>query len=408
MKPKHHKKIPKDVAPATHIAMTINIPRETDPQEFVAREELRRLGLQNETDYAAFSIYKNLPENFYKTTVDYFRAQNYFTAEIAASKNKSFVPIVLYVPLDLVAHVNDYLKNAGRPITPAGQAMPSRIYDAGRQATTGVRDAVIGAGKDFADATMDKLKGGFKAADGLIQMGTANPSSPQMWNAARRFGSGIQQLSSGFLKSNPTGADLMTLDAFLMLGGRVISFDQTIAGLEQVGRMLGGAERTILRKIFGDSVDYDAIRIKEGYAGFFSAGKNPDFTLTNNTRALTHGSTIYMKNADTTTTQGMAILVHETDHVWQYQNGGDIYLARALHAQFFGAGYEYLDAVKHNTSWRMLNPEQQAHLIEEAYFYGYFDNRQWNNIQIAPSDQAFLIQYMDNVLPQLRLGIGAR
>ena len=140
--------------------MNINIPRGVDPQDFVTREILRRLGLQNETDYAAFSIYAKLLENYYNTAVNHFRAENSFTADIAASKNKSFVPIVVYVPLELIAQVNDYLKNAGRPITPAGQAMPSRIYDAGRQAITGVRDAVIGAGRDFADATMDKLKGG--------------------------------------------------------------------------------------------------------------------------------------------------------------------------------------------------------------------------------------------------------
>jgi hypothetical protein len=88
-----------------------------------------------------------------------------------------------------------------------------------------------------------------------------------------------------------------------------------------------------LRKIFGDSVDYEAVRIKEGHAGLFSA----------NDRAFTSGNTIYMKGFrdDPFTTdrmEQMPVLVSEMTHIWQYQNGGARYASRALLSQRFGAG----------------------------------------------------------------------
>lgn len=410
MHPKRHsKKLPRGVTPPTHIAMTFKIPQGVNAQEFAAKEMFKRLGLGNGAAVAAFSDFRNLSENFYDFTVKDFRSRNLFAPEIAASKNKSFVSVVLYVPVELVAHVNSYLQSVGHPVGVALQGVTNRAYDAARQVATGVRDTAIGIGRDVADGINDKNQGALKTADGLIQMATAKPFSPQMGNAFKTFGEGIGQINNGFLKFNMMGTDLTTLDAFLMGGGRVVSGWQTIYGFEQLGRALNGTERINLQKVFASSLDYDAIRVKEGYAGIFSAGYDDGITLFHNNRAITHGSTIYLKYENTANPQGMTTLVHEATHVWQHQNGGDSYLARAAHAQSpLGNGYEYFDAVKQNRAWVTLNPEQQAHLIEEAYLYGYFNNQQWNNSKITQSDQAFLIQYVDNVLPLIRAGIGAR
>lgn len=219
----------------------------------------------------------------------------------------------------------------------------------------------------------------------------------------------------GFLSQLIFGGGRTTLNAFVMLGGRILSAGQLLNGLEEVGRELGGAEKAILRRIFGTSVDYDEIRIKEGYAGLASAGDDNGFTLINNKRALTHGSTIYLKYADTTTNEGMSTLVHETTHVWQHQNGGDDYMIRALHSQIFGEGYEFADAItKQNKTWMTLNAEQQAHLIELAYLNDYFTNNIWSgNRSVQDSSRKivsplFLKQYMDKVMPLLRIGVGAR
>ena len=56
----------------------------------------------------------------------------------------------------------------------------------------------------------------------------------------------------------------------------------------------------------------------------------------------------------------------------------------------------------------MLNPEQQAKLVQDAYDFGYFKGKQWNDPN-NPSqvERNKLIKYFDNVVPQLRNGQGA-
>ncbi len=45
----------------------IKVPRATtDVPKYVAEEMLRQLGLQNQTDIAAFSLFVNSPDNYYE------------------------------------------------------------------------------------------------------------------------------------------------------------------------------------------------------------------------------------------------------------------------------------------------------------------------------------------------------
>ena len=55
----------------------------------------------------------------------------------------------------------------------------------------------------------------------------------------------------------------------------------------------------------------------------------------------------------------------------------------------------------------MLNPEQQGLLIQEAYEAGFFQTGKWNDPQRTQQQQTILINYMIQVLPQLRAGQGA-
>ncbi len=109
--------------------------------------------------------------------------------------------------------------------------------------------------------------------------------------------------------------------SILLLGGRAVSTVQTALFLEPAGERLAPELRNKLQRVFGDSIDFDAVRIKRGFAGVFSA----------NDRPFVHGNTVYMKDD-----WDMHSIVHEMTHVWQHQHSGPIYMGKALAAQQFG------------------------------------------------------------------------
>jgi hypothetical protein len=172
-----------------------------------------------------------------------------------------------------------------------------------------------------------------------------------------KFAKGFLQIGKGLLKPLVQ----TSIDASLMWVGRIVSAIQTQLGVEPVGRKLDSSEIATLRSVYGNSINYSNIRIKEGSAGVFNIAK----------AAFTHGNTIYIpKNY---LPLKPSLLIHEAAHVWQHQNGGIDYLSEALWAQNAGDGYKFGKALVENKSWSQMNPEQQAELLEEAYDQGFFD-----------------------------------
>jgi hypothetical protein len=105
------------------------------------------------------------------------------------------------------------------------------------------------------------------------------------------------------------------------------------------------------------------------------------------------------------------LTIQETVHVWQNQNGGTDYMLEAILAQQT-AGYGYEDDIfLKNKTWYLLNPEQQGQLIQDAYGAGYFQNGGWSLTKITSSNitipAQFMINYMNQVMPQIRAGQGA-
>ena len=181
-------------------------------------------------------------------------------------------------------------------------------------------------------------------------------------SALRGFGGGVGALVTGDVRQGFSGIGLSAvvvlqtpIDALLMAGGAVVSALQTLLGLEPPGRELTATELAILREVYGTSIDFGRIRIKEGTAGLL--------TLPN--RPFTHGDTIYVPRPWLPITT--RLLVHEAAHVWQHQNGGTDYMSESLFAQYLGDGYDYAKALRQGKQWTDLNPEQQAEVIEAAF-----------------------------------------
>ncbi|NOJ81603.1 hypothetical protein [Myxococcus xanthus] len=213
-----------------------------------------------------------------------------------------------------------------------------RVGDAVGGLVTGTKDAVVGLVRNGVEAAQT-------LASGLGQVFTG------------RFREGFGELARGLVQVVQT-----PVDAVLMVGGRAISAVQTLLGVEPVRRGLTAEEEAALRQVYGDSLDYSRISIKEGNAGL----------LTMSGRPFVHGDTIYIPSRHIPLR--MDTLVHEAAHVWQHQHGGTDYASEALFAQFFGDGYNLGKALREGKSWSQLNPEQQGELLEQGYRAGFFES----------------------------------
>lgn len=65
-------------------------------------------------------------------------------------------------------------------------------------------------------------------------------------------------------------------------------------------------------------------------------------------------------------------MVHETTHVWQFQNLGGRYKVEAIYAQEFGDGYDWQKAHGEGKDWAAFNREQQGQFFEDAHAWGFF------------------------------------
>ncbi|WP_426749963.1 hypothetical protein [Myxococcus sp. Y35] len=242
-----------------------------------------------------------------------------------------------------------------------------RVGDAVGGLVTGAKDAVVGLIRNGVEATQT-------LANGLGQVFTG------------RFREGFTELARGLVQMVQT-----PVDAVLMVGGRALSAAQTLLGVEPVRRGLTAEEEAVLRHVYGDSLDYSRISIKEGNAGL----------LTMSGRPFVHGDTIFVPSKHVPLR--MDTLVHEAAHVWQHQHGGIDYMSEALVAQFFGDGYDLGKGLREGKSWSQLNPEQQAELLEQGYRAGFFE---------APPKRLYVdgVDYtaqLEAALREVRAGRGA-
>ncbi len=130
-------------------------------------------------------------------------------------------------------------------------------------------------------------------------------------------------------------------------------------------RPLSEYELTMVRKVFGAGLRYPPIRLSR--MGSFIA-------TINGNRAYTYGNTIKLPaKAYIRLDMYPSLLVHELVHVWQFQREGWSYIPDALIAQTTGDGYDFAKGLRQGKSFRKMNPEQQAQMIQDAFRGSYFD-----------------------------------
>lgn len=138
-------------------------------------------------------------------------------------------------------------------------------------------------------------------------------------------------------------------------------------------RPLTHEERQYLQPVFGNSVDYDAVRIQFG--GVKEALRISPQAVGNDIfiREFWGARTVYPDW--TLTNTGLRLLGHEVGHVWQYQHTGAGYIGDSLMTQaldrvgrklgiHLSDGYDLYSALKDKRSMNKCNVEQQAVMAE--------------------------------------------
>lgn len=277
----------------------------------------------------------------------------------------------------------------------------NRIADSVRTAFNSIKESVVGIGRSLYEGAGQFFTGVGQTLNPAPLAKVFQGDFSGAWNDFKNnISNGFQNMGGGLVKATVqplvnTGVEL--------LNGAVSSF-QTLVGLEPPSRALNEQEIEQLRSVYGDTIDYSQIRIKEGHLG-----------IANGLAPHTIGNTIYIPQRDgqqRTVDQRNNLLVHEAAHTWQYQNGGTDYISESLWHQAKGAlgsgsrdaAYEFENAVKNGTSWADLNPEQQGHLIDEAYSRGLFSDP---NATFITSDGTDITTQIRAAMNEMRNGRGA-
>lgn len=128
-------------------------------------------------------------------------------------------------------------------------------------------------------------------------------------------------------------------------------------------------ERTLLKPLFRDSIDYDKIQVIRGRFMF-----QPDRVY------MTPRGNIYAPGelwsedfaAPATSAYRRAVFVHEITHVWQYENGMDLVAQGVAEFAKTGGAYEkaYPYMLAKNRDLVEYGMEQQASIVEDYFLIG--------------------------------------
>jgi len=123
-------------------------------------------------------------------------------------------------------------------------------------------------------------------------------------------------------------------------------------------RVLSPSEIKAGKSIFGNSINFDFVRVDEG------AVIGPLFSG----RAYTSFHTINSWGTESTD-----VMIHEMTHVWQFEHAGAIYMPQAIHAQVWGEKYDYrgvsglLARQSAGKGFSSFNREQQAQIVQDFF-----------------------------------------
>jgi hypothetical protein len=178
---------------------------------------------------------------------------------------------------------------------------------------------------------------------------------------------------------------------------------ETLPHAFRKSRKLTPKEITYVREIFGDSLNYDKVRVTRDH--WFALGSTRVVGNTINFTSSRGGEFLFEDTPEWQLNKvGLDLLGHEIGHVWQYQNGGWAYAGDSLAKQAAGAystgsrntAYDWKEAHYWEIPWTKWGPEQQAQAIDD-----------WNMaLRYDRENKKDLIEKLQPFVDKARQGIG--
>jgi hypothetical protein len=258
------------------------------------------------------------------------------------------------------------IKNAVKEVAEAVEDFVNDVGDAVGDTVEAVGDAVndvlnwIGdkiGGKPFFSWLGGIVKGGFAVLGALIK-GIFGIIGGSIGGIIKILG-GIFTGQGNLILEGIWDLISPIIGTIIVVVGKFIASVQSIFYAQGFERPLTDEEKKQLKRVFKGCLNYYVIRIIEGHAGLFGISSKP-FVL---------GNTIYMK----TETFTIDLLVHETTHVWQYQQTGDRYASDAIAAQWFVPdeySWQREIDVRNKNDWSDFNNEAQAEFFQDLWKIG--------------------------------------
>lgn len=263
------------------------------------------------------------------------------------------------------------LKKAAKKVKKAVNKAADKIADVIETAGNKAQEAAKKLGNDIRDNVpiIGPAAGAVVRWAGAITSGVMDIAGTAVKAAGSTIGgalAGTLLVLGGMIKDGILTALTEFVGGVLLVIGKFISIIQIAFGAEKRKRPLTEKEVFLLNYVFHKSVALYNVRVIDGASGVF------DF----NDRPFTMGNTIYMKR--TPASEWNHSLVHETTHVWQYQNLGSSYASDALGAQQYyehvrdTSAYDWWDPRVNggNLVWEEWNREAQARFIEDVWING--------------------------------------
>lgn len=280
--------------------------------------------------------------------------------------------------------VQDFAEDAGDWIESGANAVGDAVGSAVESAGDAIADGLDWVGDQiggdiFFDWLGQIIKGGFTLAGVTIKAGF-NLFGTSLGGAIKLIGGFFSGIFTGDWDVFHDGWKEIVgsiFGSFILIGGKTLAWIQSIAPGFNTERPLSKEEKSKLRHVFKDSLNYYVIRIVEKRSGIFSIpqwfGEDP--------RPFVLGNTIYLNGlklsdsdlGDPELQLSSAEFVHEGLHVWQYQNIGVRYSAEALGAQAFVPDeYEWEREIetRGKNNWEDFNWEAQGEFFEDVWIEG--------------------------------------
>lgn len=258
--------------------------------------------------------------------------------------------------------VEDFVDDVGDAVGDSVEAVGDAVNDG----LNWVGDKI--GGKPFFSWLGGIIKGAFSILGAVVKGGFGIVGN--VIGGVIKIIGGIITLQGGIILEGIWDIVSSVFGAVIVIVGKLIALIQSIFYAQAFERKLNEREKELLQKVFKNTLNYYVVRIIEGHAGIFGLNDRP-FTL---------GNTIYMKS----TTFTIDTIVHETTHVWQYQQTGDRYASDAIAAQWFTSDeYNWQKEVedRNKNDWTEFNNEAQAEFFKDLWLDGELQDKAGTTIR---------------------------